>query len=289
MANTLPTIEGLKRTLLKDVDHLCQHKEECWNGPIIDILQKLQQQKIRSVFFGGTLRSLLTARMYQPRRSLGRPRDIDLVVLGISIDKLKQEFRSRISRETRFGGIQIRHGNWQFDLWPLDKTWMLRDEKIEEIGFKNLPNTTFLNLEAIAVDIWPSSSRQRRIYSGNDQFFKGLVSRTLEVNREENPFPHLCVIRALIMASSLQFAIGPKLAHYIARHGTDLNVPDFEKIQMSHYGEIREPGDKMRLWVQFIIDALSNSEHNPVSLPFLKAYRQLTFWEEKDTPSLISK
>ena len=45
-------------------------------------------------------------------------------------------------------------------------------DRIAHPDFGNLPNTTFLNIEAAAIDIWPGASGERQIYSGDDQFFK---------------------------------------------------------------------------------------------------------------------
>src|SRR4051812_48642791 len=72
------------------------------------------------------------------------------------------------------------------------------DRSVFSTPVKRLPETTFFNLEAIAVDVWPQIGKARSIYSGDDQFFEGIITRTLELNRPENPFPGLCIVRSLV-------------------------------------------------------------------------------------------
>lgn len=80
-----------------------------------------------------------------------------------------------------------------------------------------MPKTTFLNVEAAAVELATVHGKSRRIYTHG--FFEALADRTLEINFEENPFPALCVVRALITAARLQFLIGPKLSKYLVHYG----------------------------------------------------------------------
>ncbi len=74
---------------------------------------------------------------------MGRPRDIDIVVSGANIDNLRDTFRPFIMRETRFGGLQLARQNWQFDLWPLEKTWAFTQDHCNDQDFEALPFTTF--------------------------------------------------------------------------------------------------------------------------------------------------
>ena len=106
-------------------------------------------------------------------------------------------------------------------------------------GFAALPETTTFNLEAVAVDAWPYSGRRRTLFSGNDQFFRGILSKTIELNLADNPFPELTVVRGVIMASETRFKIGPRLAGYIGEVGPSLNEYAVERIQVGHYGYAR--------------------------------------------------
>src|SRR5437762_3975954 len=164
--------QALKRKLLSEVAWLYEQDHRRWKAPIVQTVRELQETGVAAVFFGGTLRSLLLSRLV--RRKPGRPRDIDIVIAGASVEHIKDRFRALIKRETRFGGLRFERMNWQFDVWPLDRTWAFLHDKVTAPAFEHLPQTTFFNLEAIAVDVWPHLGRTRNIYSGDDQFFDGI-------------------------------------------------------------------------------------------------------------------
>jgi hypothetical protein len=268
----------LKRQLLAEVRRLCRRDRLSWKRPILDTLFDLKSLNVEAVFFGGTLRSLLVSRVFERRP--GRPRDIDIVVAGASLDTLREYFSKILARQTRFGGLHLRRREWQFDVWPVNGTWAFQRDAGLVPGFAALPSTTFLNLEAIAVDVWPGPGRRSRvIYSGDDQFFDGIVSRTLEINREENPFPDLCVLRALVMAADLQFSIGARLAAYIVRHGEDITASHFDDLQEKHYGRLRVAGETLRRWVEGIVDLHREQDWMSIDLP---STRQLPLWPEAD-------
>lgn len=259
--------------LLRDVAYLCRCRDGLWSEPIVRTLWDIRRASIQAVFFGGTLRSLLLSRLQNQR--LGRPRDVDIVVAGTSLDALRERFRSFITRETRFGGLRLERMDWQFDVWPLHSTWAFLEDRTLRPCFSALPRTTFFNLEAIAVDVWGSPGRPRAIYSADDQFFEGILSQTIEINRQTNPFPSLCVVRALVMASSVRFAIGPRLAHYLVVNGSDLSDAELEEVQLKHYGQICHDTTTMRKWLEHISWCYMRNSNSPVVLP---SHEPLDFW-----------
>lgn len=267
----------LEQLLRREVAAFCRRDELIWKQAAVKTIRELKHMECPAVFFGGTLRSLLISRRCQNKP--GRPRDIDIVIQGAPVEQLREHFEEIVSRETRFGGLQLRRENWQFDMWPLEKTWAFGQDSLEQPGFADLPKTTFFNLEAIAVDVWPRPGRPRRVFAGDGQFFDGIRNRVLEINREDNPFPSLCVVRALIFAGSLDFSLGPRLARYIVFEGEHMSCDDLEEIQMSHYGRIRQHGDVLKAWIQSVTSQYEGDDIVPVSLPLV---RQLTLWPDED-------
>ena len=253
-------VESLKAMLLHEVADFCGRLRPLLTHAS-QFAQAAQRNRWRAVFFGGTLRSLLVARRFY--HSTGRPRDVDVVIEGVAVHELRALLHSLVSRETRFGGLQLRRDDWLFDLWPLDRTWAFTQEGGGNPEFARLPATTFLNVEAVAVDVWTEGTRERAIYSGDDQFFRAILDRVVEVNREDNPFPELCVVRSLVMTSDLGFRVGPRLADYIAARGPAISEVEFERIQYKHYGHVRIPGDRMSRWIWDVRAALdAGREHN---------------------------
>ena len=198
---------------------------------------------------------------------MGRPRDIDIVVTDVNSDLLKKMFHSIIVRETRFGGLKLDHGGWQFDIWPLDSTWAFQSPQSVNPTFSMLPSTTFLNLEAVAVDIWGDSVSSRTIYSGDDRFFKGIQSKTLEVNLEDNPFPSLCVVRSFMMARSTGFSLGPHLIDYISHHAPLISNAELEEVQQKHYGVICCEVSHLRRWVDYVTSCGSQVNDREIAPP----------------------
>ena len=212
-----------------------------------------------AVLFGGTLRSLLVSRISQGKP--GRPRDIDIVVSGISVAQLEERFGHILASRTRFGGLRLQHGAWQFDVWPVGETWAFKyDHNCPAADFAALPTTTTFNLEAVAVEVWPYEGRRRALFSGNDQFFKGILAKTIELNREDNPFPELTVVRGVILASELGFKIGPRLASYIGDIGASMDQDVVEGIQASHYGHARMDSRTLHHFITTIV-RLSRDGH----------------------------
>jgi len=256
-------VANLKQILLREVGLLSQNDGSTWKGPILDVLGALRQSSVQAVLFGGTLRSLLTARLFDGKR--GRPRDVDVVVSGAPLADLEQRFASILNRKTRFGGLHLKKGRWHFDVWPVAETWAFRHDNAAERSFADLPSTTTFNLEAIAVEAWPTSGRSRALFSGNDQFFEGIRSRTLELNRSYSPFPELTVVRGLVMASELGFRIGPRFAHYVQEHGSSLTKTRLDHVQRSHYGCTRFEGRTLAAMIAYV--ARLHRTEDALSLP----------------------
>ena len=232
------TVPVLKRTLLEEVRSFFRPNRSAWKAPILDVFQDLRQSQVRAVLFGGTLRSLLVSRVFQGRP--GKPRDIDVVVSGVTLSQLEERFANILVRRTRFGGLRLQNGPWQLDIWPIGETWAFKhDHSAGQADFAALPTTTAFNLEAVAVEAWAFEGGRRTLFSDNDQFFDGILSRTIELNRVDNPFPELMVVRGIVLASELCFKVGPRLAGYIGEVGTSMNEDEVERIQASHYGHAR--------------------------------------------------
>lgn len=270
-------VAELKQTLLREVAALSRDDGIAWKEPILGVLSELRKSNVKAVLFGGTLRSLLTARLFEGRR--GRPRDVDVVVSGAPLADLEERFGSVLSRRTRFGGLQLRRGHWQFDVWPVGDTWAFRHDRTTEGSFAELPSTTTFNLEAVAVEAWPTGSRSRTLFAGEDQFFRGILSRTLELNRDDSPFPELTVVRGLVMASELRFKIGPRFARYVREAGRSLTKERLDHIQSSHYGHERLDSRTLR---SLIVSVLREPGERAMALP---AVGQLDLWpDDADAP-----
>lgn len=211
------------------------------------------------------------------------PRDVDVVVEA-SLDDLARLFQDVLVRRTRFGGLHLNAKGWMLDVWPLSETWAFRELRIGSRDFEALTRTTFLNVEAVTVDL----SRRpggRRVHALG--FFEAVKTRTLDINLEENPFPQLAAIRALITASTLDYGLSRPLARYVAHHLKRTPFEQFLHIQIGHYGWVRCDVDIMHRWAGTIQEQIGT--HSVIRVPLPQPF-QLSLWRDtKDNVPIVPR
>jgi hypothetical protein len=224
-----------------------------------DIINRLRSRELVAYVVGGTLRDLISDPSTGGNR-LMIPRDIDIIVANTSVRQLESCFSDLISRRTRFGGLHLVKNLTEicevhFDVWPLAETWAFKQYEISP-DISRFPGTPFLNLDAVAVELFPALGRPRMIHDYG--FFEGMISRKIDINFEPNPFPDVCVIRALIMAAKLQFTLTRRLAAFILKRlkGEADVFGRLQRAQISHYGQIRCSPHELDLWFGSIQDQM---------------------------------
>jgi hypothetical protein len=221
--------------------------------------------------FGGTLRDIAL------RGASAQFRDIDVVVEGVSTDELATAFGHWPVKRNRFGGLRVVVDGVHFDVWPLHETWAWKSMGIGGAGslyssFERLPHTTFLTIEAIAIELFPRESGGRRIHERG--FFESLRSRTIELNRPENPFPDLCVARALVTAARLEFTIGPKLVQFLLGTCETVSPLRIVEAQRKHYRHVFfDEKDLASILAQLRLADIAKPAHSFV----VPMHRQLEF------------
>src|SRR5438552_3201470 len=178
-----PKIFKLQSELLERIQYAFFNRRAKLRRTLVETIRSLKGCQFPAFVFGGALRDLMLRR----RRSL--PRDLDIVVEDLRSPVFDRLFGPHIRRKTRFGGYHLSVHGWKFDLWPLAETWAFREGFVHDIAFENLPKTTFLNIEAIAVRLDTRRFRAREVYASG--FFEALLEKKIEINLEENPFPTL--------------------------------------------------------------------------------------------------
>jgi hypothetical protein len=231
-------------------------------SPVYQFALAASMRNIPIFMFGGTLRDLYYY------GSL--PRDLDLVVDTEDLTAFLEPFRANFVRTTRFGGWQFVFGQWKLDIWPLAATWAFREGIVSPATFATLPKTTFLNIEAIAAELKPRPMQPRRIYESC--FFQGMVSKTLEINLKVNPFPELCVVRALLTAARFDFFIGPDLAGYLISYRPKLTLRHLREIQITHYGDLKSEPEELMSWLEFLELSRASARHR-LKLPISQSRR----------------
>jgi hypothetical protein len=242
------------------------------NSGLRKIVARIEGEQWPAVVFGGMPRDLLVFGLDV------RPRDVDIVIADVSLEDISAVFSRSVHRRTRFGGLSLRVDQWKLDVWPLKQTWAFKTLGVSVPSFEDLPKTTFLNAEAIAVDLFKEPRGKRKVYSFG--FFESVRRKVIEVNFEPNPFPKLCVVRSLIMAARLGFGIGPRLAAYIAKHSRGLSKREMMSIQIKHYGSVFCEANTIEGWIEQVAQHLDEGSTSPLPLSVSASHeRQLKIYE----------
>jgi hypothetical protein len=226
---------------------------------LMDALSKLRGFAGPAFIFGGVLRDLML------HGSSISPRDVDVVVGTVDLTDVRAVFSENLTHTNRFGGLHLRVGGWHFDVWPLARTWALSQKIVVPSTFEALPRTTFLNVEAVAARLDTEDWQYREIFSHG--FFESMLSRTVEINCAPNPYPALCVLRSLMIAARLNFAIGPNLVDYILSYSRELGVDALMHTQWEHYGQIFYRVHDLNSWLSSIAKQRTVSKRSRIKLP----------------------
>jgi hypothetical protein len=164
--------------------------------PTIDNLLNKLRSLGPTAIFGGALRDW----------TLGKPpRDIDIV---LDCPSKELEFLNSFKAEkNRFGGYYLKVGGTDFDIWNLESTWAIKNDSKFEKKLEVLPKTSFFNMDAITYRLDTKSFQ-------DEGFTQAVTSRTLDIVYEPNPFPFLCVSKALIALSRYDFVPSANLKRY---------------------------------------------------------------------------
>ena len=220
LKDILPT--GGKDDILSLLDALMQ-KVFLNCEEIYDYINK----KGEILIFGGALRDIYVWGNNK------KSRDIDLVISGFSNSGLESLMKRSISRKTRFGGLQCVFNEYHVDIWGLDETWAFK-EKYFEPKIENLPKSVFLSIDAVIYNL-----QSKKIYENG--FYDSISKKEIDIVFEPNPYPALCIIRALVNRRKYDFNFSESLCDYIVKNFYE--DPDIVKklkdIQLSHYGIIK--------------------------------------------------
>ena len=216
-----------------------------------------RNNKYPAYLCGGAVRDILL-------NSNNIPRDLDIIIGYVSKEKLETFFSGRIKGKTSFGGLKLQIKDWPIDIWSLEDIWAIKDGTVAWNGFSVYPEITFLNIDAIAIQLFSRRRQKREIYSKG--FFEAISTKTIEINFEENPAPAKCIVRALQIANKYKFAIGPKLAGYMVAHVSQMEIEELAKIYQRRYIEARISVEKLYNCMKSIEMQLQASSKSPVKV-----------------------
>jgi hypothetical protein len=262
--------DDARSLLLRRLRHFLSDDRGSWIRPLLRILRSFDQSSSSLFFFGGLPRDLIAYN--RPRQ----PRDVDLVMEADEVETVLEKFEPSLIRRNRFGGLRLDIHGWAIDVWPASRTWAFQAGIVGGREVQDLPRTTFFNVEAIVVELAPRrTSRKRRVYEHG--FFDALARRELDINLEDNPYPALCIVRAMVLSRRLRFSLSPKLVGYIVYYSSQYGVDQLLETQRSHYGRHLARASDIALWIDDV--RAHNRRSHRLSFPPLPAVQQLQLFD----------
>jgi hypothetical protein len=225
------------------------------------VLHTMQTMRTRGwtvFFFGGVPRGVFDdGKNYQPR-------DLDLVFDDDHYSSFESAFEHHIVKRNNYGGLKLEVKGFRIDAWPLSSTWAFRKGILSEPSFKRLPQTTFLNIDAVVVEAVPPKFRKRQIFDGG--FFAAWRDKILDINLKDNPYPAICVARSLHLSKYFGFQLSHNLAAYIHENLAETPIMELLDAQTSHYGFIEFDAKQLLKVYQMLEHHLGGTDSDPLAL-----------------------
>jgi hypothetical protein len=251
-------IQALESGLRSQVSKLVGKSSYLKAHPVHDVLRKIEKCDRNAVLCGGACRDMVLGR--------GRtvPRDLDIIVQYVSLADLEDQLGDYAMERTRYGGLTLQVRDWEIDIWPLLETWAFKHGGIAGKGLDDFTRTTFLDIDAIAIQLFTRKGCKRRIYDRG--FFAAVRDRTIELNFGTNPFPSRCIVKSMLLAARHKFALGPRLVQYIRDHAKRLDIDELVEVSRKRYAAPSLDARTVKRWLEIICNHGSTSQHSVVSL-----------------------
>lgn len=219
-------IKKLERDLRTRLGRFIATDSKRYHPHLYRTLEEIRRKNYPAYLCGGAVRDLLLCNSRTPR-------DLDIILGYISKEKLANLFSENVKGKTGLGGLKLQIKDWSIDMWALKDTWAFKEGKVAGNGFSDYPKITFLDIDAVAIQLFANGRKKRAIYSKG--FFEAISAKTIELNYEENPSPAKCIVRALQIANKFKFAIGPKLASYMVSYVNQMDIEEIAEIYQRRY------------------------------------------------------
>lgn len=252
-----PPVQDFPKRLRANFSAFISRRQER-PAALSEVVRVVRQRGLTVFAFGGIPRGVLNSgRRYQPR-------DLDLVFEDQHFEFFESAFESFVQRRNSYGGLRLKIENMSVDAWPLSATWAFRTGAFSGPSFEKLPHTTFLNVDGIIVELSPKKGRARRIYEAG--FFSAWNDRILDINLRENPYPAICVARALCISRRFGFRLSHDLATYLWDVLSSEPVEELLNAQIKHYGQIEFSKENLHSLRRGLEKHFSTSSPSPFAL-----------------------
>ena len=134
-------------------------------------------------------------------------RDLDVVVKSASSFQKRLESFPFVTKN-QFGGYKIWFSNIDIDLWELDRTWGIREQKLNPTP-ESLIHTAFFNFSSLVYDV------RKQSFMISDDFCYFYNTKEMDLIFELNPCPELCIVNSLYYNTKYKFKLSEKLCSWL--------------------------------------------------------------------------
>jgi hypothetical protein len=156
--------------------------------------------------------------------------DLDFVIDPWDPIQFREAMLAKGSRVNRFGGYALPSAKWKVEVWPLRQTWAHEAGHVKVVSFADVRRATFFSCDAILFDL-----SSRRLVC-DDNYFRYLSKRLIEINLEPNPNPAGNVVRAFRYSAIKGFDWGPALAGFVLRALQDTGWRELREREVESFG-----------------------------------------------------
>lgn len=223
-------------------EYFLKYLEDISGKEIIDFLEELS--KFSKIYiFSGVIRNFFIE--YKETA-----RDIDIVYQGDD-EELNNFLRFYNYKINSFNGYKITLAGFTIDLWKVESTWAIKNQKHKEKGELGelfdeyvLPYSTFFNFSSIIFDYYA------KVFVYTKDFKDFLETRILDLVLESNPLPELCIVNTIYYKEKFKLKISEKLKRYCINKFKNYHPSIFDEIQLKHFKDIKYPYRKLQEYIE---------------------------------------
>lgn len=183
-------------------------------------------KKTNVYVFSGVIRDFLLG---EP--NVDRVHDYDFVISGFNHIPIPAEVDGQLAyKRNKFGGLKISKDSYLFDVWDLEETWGIVNQRVKKPDAEALTKSAFFNFSAIVFDYNKSN------FIISKEFCDFYMSKKIDVVYKINPYVESCIVNSFYYAHQYGFGIGDSLKKWILESYS--KNADYETTQVNRFGHV---------------------------------------------------
>jgi hypothetical protein len=198
-------------------------------------------EKTNVYVFSGVIRDFLLG-----EHNADSVHDYDFVISGFNHISIPAEvYAQLVYKRNKFGGLKINKDSYLFDVWDLEETWGIVNQRVKKPNAEALAKSAFFNFSAIVFDYNKSN------FIISKEFCDFYISKKMDVVYKSNPYVESCIVNSFYYAHQYGFGIGDSLKKWILECYS--KNADYETVQVNHFGHVIYENEQIESLVMSLI------------------------------------